>query len=192
MNLTSQLEAVNTLLATIGESPVNTLNSGLVEASDAEQTLANVSREVQAKGWSFNTDLTFKLTPDASGELQLPSNCLHVDTTALRMGTESDLVQRGMRMYDRIKNTYAINTTIEVDMVMLLGFEELPEAVRRYITIRAARILQDRSLGSESLHSYNSNDEHAAWIALVQNEADVEDLNIFDNYSVHEIAHSYR
>jgi hypothetical protein len=192
MNLTTQLEAVNTLLATIGESPVNALNSGLVEASDAEQTLANVSREVQAKGWSFNTDLTFKLTPDASGELKLPSNCLHVDTTALRMGTESDLVQRGMRMYDRIKNTYAINTTIEVDMVMLLGFEELPEAVRRYITIRAARILQDRSLGSESLHSYNSNDEHAAWIALVQNEADVEDLNIFDNYSVREIAHSYR
>ena len=108
MNPTTKLEAVNTLLATIGESPVNSLTSGLVEASLAEQTLDNVSRDMQSTGWAFNTDLTFQLTPNASNEITLPANCLHVDTTSLRSSSTSDLVQRGMRMYDRIKNTYTI------------------------------------------------------------------------------------
>ena len=192
MNLTTQLEAVNVLLATIGESPVNTLNSGLVEASEAEQTLANVNREVQAIGWSYNTDLGYTLTPDASGELRLPVNCLHVDTTSLRKSTESDLVQRGLRLYDRVENTYVINQPIEVDMFVLLEFEELPETARRYITIRAARLLQDRYLSSEALHAYNTNDERQAWNALIQIEAEVNDYNIFDNYAPNQIAHAYR
>ena len=187
MNPTTKLEAVNTLLATIGESPVNSLTSGLVEASLAEQTLDNVSRAVQSMGWSFNTDLTFKLTPDANNEINLPANCLHVDTTALRMSSESDLVQRGMKMYDRIKNSYTMAIPIEVDMVVLLNFDEMPETARRYATVRAARILQDRVLGSDALHSFNSADEESAWIALVHNESDVKDLNIFDGWDTYSI-----
>ena len=187
MNPTTKLEAVNTLLATIGESPVNSLTSGLVEASLAEQTLDNVSRAVQSMGWSFNTDLTFKLTPDANNEINLPTNCLHVDTTALRMSATSDLVQRGMKMYDRIKNSYTMTAPIEVDMVVLLNFDEMPETARRYSTVRAARILQDRVLGSDTLHSFNAADEEAAWVSLVHNESDVKDLNIFDGWDTYSI-----
>jgi len=192
MTPTSKLEAINTLLATIGESPVNSLNSGLVEASSAEQTLNNVSRDFQAQGWSFNTDLTFKLSPDASSHLTLPANCLHVDTIHTRMSSDTDLVQRGSRMYDRIKNTYAIGKAVEVDIVVLLEFEEMPETARRYVAIKAARILQDRVLGSDSLHAFNTKDEMVAWNNVLQNEADVQDLNIFDNYETNKIAHYYR
>jgi len=192
MTPTSKLEAVNTLLATIGESPVNSLNSGLVEASSAEQTLNNVSRDFQAQGWSFNTDLTFKLSPDASNQLTLPANCLHVDTIHTRMSSDTDLVQRGSKMYDRIKNTYAIGKAVEVDIVVLLEFEEMPETARRYVAIKAARILQDRVLGSDILHAFNAKDEMVAWNNVIQNEADVQDLNIFDNYETNKIAHYYR
>jgi len=37
MTPTTKLEAVNTLLSAIGESPINTLNSGLVEATLASR-----------------------------------------------------------------------------------------------------------------------------------------------------------
>ena len=131
MTPTTKLEAINTLLATIGESPVNSLTSGLIEA-----------------------------------------NCLHVDTIHARMSSDTDLVQRGMKMYDRIKNTYAIGVAVEVDIVVLLDFEEMPETARRYVAIRAARVLQDRVLGSESLHSFNARDEQVAWNNLLQNESD--------------------
>tara|TARA_R110000796_G_scaffold39855_1_gene99088 strand:+ start:77 stop:364 length:288 start_codon:yes stop_codon:yes gene_type:complete len=95
-------------------------------------------------------------------------------------------------MYDRVKNTYAIGIATEVDMVVLLEFEELPEAARRYVAVRASRILQDRVIGSESLHSFNAQDESVAWAALMQNESDVQDHNIFDNYETNMIAHYYR
>ncbi len=192
MTPTSKLEAINTLLATIGESPVNALNSGLVEANSAEQTLDNVSRDFQSHGWSFNTELTFKLSPNAANELTLPANCLHVDTIHTRMSSVSDLVQRGMRMYDRVKNTYAIGLALEVDMVVLLEFEDMPETARRFVAIKAARVLQDRVLGSDTLHSFNAQDEATAWNAVMQNESDVQDLNIFDNYETNNIAHLYR
>ena len=44
---TTKLEAVNTMLSTIGEAPVNNLSSGLVDAETAETILNNVSRSVQ-------------------------------------------------------------------------------------------------------------------------------------------------
>ena len=192
MTPTSKLEAINTLLATVGESPVNSLTSGLIEANQAEQTLDNVSRDFQTQGWAFNTDLTFELSPNAANELTLPANCLHVDTIHTRMSADTDLVQRGMRMYDRIKNTYAIGTVLKVDMVVLLDFEEMPETARRYVAIKASRVLQDRVLGSDTLHTFNTRDEQVAWNNVMQAESDVQDLNIFDNYETNNIAHYYR
>jgi len=192
MTPTSKLEAINTLLATVGESPVNSLTSGLIEANQAEQTLDNVSRDFQSQGWAFNTDLTFELSPNAANELTLPANCLHVDTIHTRMSADTDLVQRGMRMYDRIKNTYAIGTVLKVDMVVLLDFEEMPETARRYVAIKASRVLQDRVLGSDTLHTFNTRDEQVAWNNVMQAESDVQDLNIFDNYETNKIAHYYR
>ena len=47
MATTTQLDAVNTMLSAIGEAPVNSLSSGLVEAEIAETILNTVDREVQ-------------------------------------------------------------------------------------------------------------------------------------------------
>ena len=61
---TTELEAVNIMLSTIGEAPVNNLDSGLVDAETAETILKNVSRDVQSHGWNFNSepDYTLRLT----------------------------------------------------------------------------------------------------------------------------------
>jgi len=71
---TSKLSAVNTLLAIIGEAPINSLNPPLTgDASLAERTLDEVSREVQGAGWSWNTMLYDSIPLDAStGQSQLP------------------------------------------------------------------------------------------------------------------------
>ena len=55
---TTKLEAVNTMLTSIGEQPVQTDDfAGLSDAAIAAQILDNVSRAVQSRGWIFNTDL---------------------------------------------------------------------------------------------------------------------------------------
>lgn len=182
LTLTTKLEAVNTMLSVIGDSPVNTLNSGLVDARLAESILDATNREVQAKGWHFNRESKFRIAPTLDGELLLPSNCLKVD--GVTQDRDLDLVQRGTRLYNRISHTYKIGKTVEVDMVVLLDFEELPEAARNYIMIRAARIFQNRTVGSDTLNGFEAADEQAALIEMQDHEADTADCSIFDNYSV--------
>lgn len=181
---TTELEAINTMLSTIGEAPVNTVeDNGIVDAVIARQILRSTSREVQARGWHFNTERGFLLTPDSEGFITLPPTVLRVDT--VEESQDIDVVLRGNRLYDRRNHTFKFNKPIRVDAVILLPFDEIPEVAREYITIRAARIFQERVVGSDSLSSFSKNDELRALVALQEMEADTADYNILtDNYSV--------
>lgn len=176
---TTELEAVNLMLDAIGESPINSLgNSAVVDAVKAQAVLSEVSRAVQQKGWHFNTEKEYELVPTVfDKEIQLPGNCLRVDT----VGPDKwiDVVQRGTRLYDRRKHTYKFEKSLKVDMVVLLPFEELPEAARYYIAVRAARVFQARTVGSESLYQFTAQDEQLALVDLKKAEGVTADHNMF-------------
>lgn len=175
---TTELEAVNLMLSTIGESPVNTLEDvGVVDAVVALSILQMASRQVQLIGWHWNTEEDFPLAPTyPEGEILLPANTLKVDTS----GDDSslDLVQRGNRLYDRVNHTFAVGRTVKVEIVFCLPFDQLPEAARAYIAIRAARQFQEKSVGSETLRAFSKADELQAMAALVDAEAETQDFNI--------------
>ena len=184
---TTELEAINTMLSTIGESPVNAVeDTGNVDVVIARQILQSVSREVQARGWHFNTEINYTITPDSDGYLVLPNTVLKVDT--VYPDSSKDVVVRGSRLYDREKHTYVFTDAVKVDMTILLTFDELPEVARNYATIRSSRIFQERVVGSDTLHAFNSQDEARAMVSLMEYEADTADLNILSgNYSVYRI-----
>ena len=184
---TTELEAINTMLSTIGESPVNAVeDTGNVDVVIARQILQTVSREVQARGWHFNTEKNYTITPDSEGYLVLPNTVLKVDT--VYPDSSKDVVVRGSRLYDRENHTYVFTDAVKVDMTILLTFDELPEVARNYATIRASRIFQERVVGSDTLHAFNSQDEARAMVSLMEYEADTADLNILSgNYSVYRI-----
>jgi hypothetical protein len=190
MNLTTKLEAVNVMLSTIGEAAVNSLSSGLLDAETAETILDNVTRSVQTTGWSFNEEVDYTLSPDSDGILNLPANCVRVDlakSESKYRNANYDYVQRGTKLYDKINHTYAINETVKVDMIITLDFNELPEAARRFISIRASRIFQERVVGSETLSRFSDDDENTAWLDLLHTESDVNDYNIFDDSSTYRV-----
>lgn len=176
---TTELEAVNLMLDAIGESPINSLNnSAVVDAVKAQAVLSEVSRATQQKGWHFNTEKDYELVPTAfNNEIILPGNCLRVDTVGPDKWT--DVVQRGNRLYDRRKHTYRFEKSLKVDMVVLLPFEELPEAARYYIAVRAARVFQARSVGSEALYQFTSQDEQLALVDMKKAEGVTADHNMF-------------
>lgn len=167
---TTELEAVNVMLAVIGESPINSLNSPAVaDAVTAQAVLSEISRTVQSVGWHFNTEEGFTLTPTVfDKEILVPANCLRVTTSGPDRGI--DVVQRGTRLYDRQNHTYKFEKSLTVDMVLLLPFNELPETARYYITIRSARTFQARTVGSEALYQFTAQDESLALSALKKAE----------------------
>jgi hypothetical protein len=184
----SELQAVNMMLTTIGEQPIANLNdkAGLQDASIAQDILHNTSRQVQSRGWIFNTDLQKILSPDSTtaggGKIKVDSNVLRIDTTSKVRSNKTDVVERAGYLYDREKNTNLFTDTVTVDYVTFLPFNSIPESARRYIAVKSARIFHDRVVGSGELHAFFQQDEMQAWSDLLEYQSEIGDFNIFDDY----------
>lgn len=176
--MTSRLDAVNTILTACGESPVNDLTGSTADTANAETVLDEVLRDVQSEGWHFNTEDEVPLTPNGSGLIDLPANVAKIDLSASDT-SEVDIVQRGTRLYDRKARSYVFTRPIKAEVVYMLPFEELPEAARRYIAVRAARIFHDRFVGSETTHRFTEEDELRSRMTLTASDLDNADVNIF-------------
>lgn len=192
LSSTTELDAVNTMLSAVGEPPVaNLLGQTNADAAIAQNILTEISREVQSMGWHFNTQTEVTFSPDVNGEINLAGDIVRVDvdprvkrtgvSNSLVNNDDRDITQRGTRLFDRTNNTFIFSKDVVVSVIYLFDFTELPEAARRYITVRAARIFQDRMVGSQKHHSFAQRDEMRALALLKEFEMDTSDPTIFDN-----------
>lgn len=180
----TKLDAVNQMLTAIGESPVNTLFQGTsVDARIAVQILDEVDRAVQIMGWHFNTEKDYPLSRDTNNNINLSPSIVRVDVDT-DLYPDVDVVQRGTKLYDRKNHTFVFTQDLKGEIILLLSFEELPEPARYYITTRAARIFQDRVVGSGDAARIMLNDEVQALALLKEFDNDTGDHSVFDNYDV--------
>ena len=175
---TTELECINIMLAAIGEAPINTLTGTLpVDAVTAQKTLAEINKDVQNEGWSFNQEFNVKLTRDGSNQIALGTDMLKVDANVFDHPT-IDVIQRGLKMYDRKNNTYVFDTDLTCNVTYFRNFDEIPESARRYINISAARVFVDRLVGDDGLRTYTAQDEARARANLMENDMDNADYNV--------------
>ena len=179
----TELEAVNVILSTIGEAPLNSLSGSLpVDGTVAKNVLSEVAREVQSAGWHFNTHYKATLTRDTNNKIPVGTNVVRVELDPnLVSKADYDLVQRDGFLFNMAKNTDIFDRNFEdVTQVLLLAFNEIPEQAKRYITIRSARVFHDRTLGANTLHKFSQEDEKQALSILRNAEARTGDFTIFD------------
>ena len=177
---TTMLEALNSMLMSIGEAPVNRLdNPGVIDAVQAKAVLLEENRAVQSQGWHFNTRRRVTLFPQsfAPKYIYVPENTLSVDTVDEDQWT--DVALHGDKLFDVVNNTYEFDRNLKVDLILLQPFENIPQQARHYITLRAARIFQIRTVGSGTLSDLTQNDEYRAHAALRQLENRRADWNAF-------------
>jgi len=178
---TTELEAVNEMLASIGQAPVNTLAvTGISDVNIAKQRLASQTRKVLLHGFAFNTDDKYTLNPDIDGLIAIPSNALGIEST----NPTIELVQRRhpggvMRLYNRTAGAFEFTTPVEVEVVWGFTFEDLPEAARSYIAISAGRRFQSKFIGSQILDRFEEDDEIRAWVLLQREERRTRKTNLF-------------
>jgi len=188
---TTELEAINTMLSVIGESPVNQLSTATnADARIAVQILNEISRDFQLQGWHFNTEPNFPLPRNATGEIVVSSAVVRVDISASLYPSLS-VTQRGNKLYDRNKHTYIFTADLVGECVFLLDFAEMPEAARRYVTLRASRIFQDRVVGSNELARSANGDEMMALGHMKAFDAATADHSIFDASDILETLDRY-
>lgn len=175
----TELDSINTLLAVIGEAPISQFSdlqaNEITDSALAQRTLAEVNTDVQAEGWTFNTDNAVSIQPDAVGEYPLPGNTLRASFSPNRYA-DCPYVARGNRVWDRNTKTYKIANSenpqvlIVDNMVVQLNWDELPHTCQQYITIRAARIYSDRFVNSNVIFTYTAQDEEYARAQLIRSE----------------------
>lgn len=151
----TELEAVNYMLEMIGEQPVNDIaSSGLSDAVLAQGSLHRVSRIVQSKGLQCNSDYKYPLVPDGSGYVVLPSNTLKLDTIYYFV----DVVTRQGKLYNREKRTFVFTSTVYVDITFFLEYTDLPNHVREYIAVLAARRFLKSTVGDKEMEELTRED----------------------------------
>ena len=196
---TTELDAVNTILSAVGEPPITSLSDPKnADAAIAQNVLTEITREIQTMGWHFNTQYNVSFQPDSSKQIVLAENIVRIDLVDHGIVTQDvnrnttvtdtrDITQRGDKLFDRTNNTYDFETEVVATVIYLLDFTELPEPARRYANIKAARVFQDRMVGSQKHHMFSREDETRALALLKEFEGETGDRTIFDNHDVHRI-----
>ena len=181
---TTELEAVNTILSTIGEAPLSTLTGSLpVDGTTAKNILSEISREVQSAGWHFNSHYKVDLSRDSFNKIPIGTDVLRVELNDRYDKSSYDVVQRDSYLYNLAKNEETFEQDFEDNIIVyLLDFSKLPEQARRYITIRSARVFHDRTLGANTIHKFSSEDEARSLAVMRQAEAATADNSIFNSY----------
>jgi len=186
MALTTELEAVNSMLAAVGEYPIESLNNPLTQAQQALRTLRLVTREIQSGSWDFNQENGIELTPGANQQILIPTDYPVVSLDV--SDPTHDVVVRGGKLYDRTRHSYAFADKVKVDVTWLFPFDELPEPAKQYVYVKATRRYIKDFFGDAQLNGMTREDEQSALINLLNYDCGTADYNIlYDNNEAYSI-----
>ena len=150
-NATQELPAINQILSSCGQAPVTTLDQTNPDVAVAYDTLQQVSREVQAEGWTFNKEYHYEFTPDTNDQILIPSNILQIKLTENSANMDKDGVRRSGKLYDRHNHTYDwTDETVECDIVWEFDWVDLPQPIQDFIVARAATYVSQRIVGDQT------------------------------------------
>ena len=185
----TELDAVNSILMSVGESPVNTLSVQSPEVAIAQKTLQQVCREILAEGWKFNTETQYPITLDTNKHCIIPNNVLQIDLNRYRHPDAFDTIRKTdngiQKLYDLHDHTFEFTNTsgdkIYVDIIWMIDFNDIPQVFQDYITVRASRIASNRMVNNPQAAELISADEAQARAVALEYDTVQGDYNIFNN-----------
>jgi hypothetical protein len=129
--MTTRLDVINACLAVTGESPLNEEDERHPTVVTVIRTLDEMSASIQdneSRGYWFNRERV-TLKQDTSGKVPVPVSIISANPVDISLPYEL----RGDEMYDPTEATYTIGRDVEVDVVRLLDFAQLPQVARQAI-----------------------------------------------------------
>lgn len=177
----SELSMINDSLLAIGEAPfmegtvVDTIPIG-TDGETAKRLIRSTMIEVQSRGWYFNTDYDYVLTPDINGFITLPPNVLRTDFGNTSNANRFLIKNNGI--YDVANQTFIIEGDIMCDIVWLVDYTNLPPEAYEYISLRSARKFQQKVIGALETDQFTMRDEQDALVNLQRRQLQTQDYNI--------------
>ena len=175
----TELSAVNSILGAIGQAPLTTLNFDNPEVSFIFNLLRDANVDTQAEGWHFNTEKHVKFSRDANGKIAIGDDILSMDLHDNQARRTHNLVRRNGFIYDKQDHTDVFTADLDLDIVRLYRFEDLPIVFRRFIIYRASRQAATQLVANPALVRLLGVQEGQARAALMEYECNQGDHSMF-------------
>ena len=170
----TELSAVNSILGSIGQSPITVLSGNPnPEVQFVHNILKECVKDVLNEGWHFNTEEHVKQQPDANKQIPIPVNYLRFDLHDGQAMREMDLVKRDGKLYDKVKHTNEFDDDeLELDVVYLYDFIDIPSAFQRYIVALASTRAATQLINNPQLVQLLQQQEARTRAAVIEYECE--------------------
>ena len=182
----TELSAVNAILGAIGQSPVTSLVFENPEISFIYNLLRDANVDVQNEGWHFNTEKHVKYTPDATTKrIEIGSDILKIDvpdgwrTRTYDVIKKTDSTNNVTYLYDKYDHTDEWDDEIDLDVVKLFKYVDIPEPFKRYIIYKAATRAATQLVGNPQLARLLGNQELLARSTCLEYECNQGNYTMF-------------
>ena len=158
---------------------MTTLNFDNPEVAMIFNLLRDANVDTQAEGWHYNTEKHVKFAIDTNGKIAIGNDILSMDLHDNYTRRTKDLIRRGGFIYDKMEHTDVFTEDLDLDIVRLYNFEDLPIVFRRYITYRASRVAATKLVANPQLAKLLAQQEALARAALMEYECNQGDHSMF-------------
>ena len=195
IDLDTELSAVNAILGAIGQAPVTNLGN-VVDATGAQipgvsaydnpeiafiyNLLRDATVDVQSEGWHFNTEKHVPFTPDANKQIIIGDDIIRIDVSNPWAKKTFNVVRRQGRLYNKMTHSDEFTEDIDLDVVRLYSFEDLPIPFRRFITYRASRMAATQLVANPQLVQLLGAQEQQARASLMEYECNQGNHSMFN------------
>ena len=174
----TELSAVNSILGSIGQSPLttNSLDYTNPEITIIYNFLREANMDTQSEGWHFNTEHHVTVDKDSNNKFPLPSNVLRYDVSEGQVFRTYDVITKydsgTAYLWDKVNHSYTFNNidSLDLDIVYLYAFENIPMVFRRYITQRAGVKAATQLVSNSELVQLLQNQEALARAGIMEYE----------------------
>lgn len=190
----TELEAINRMLAAIGQAPVNSVDQANPDVAICSRTLKQVSHEVQSEGWTFNRVNNYMQQPDANGEIFIrPVNSDPSSDSIIQMDLSKDSFYSkdkqaiaknkdgSIFLYEVYKGSFDWGQDpIEVDIINYYSqLGALPPPCINYIVTKASAFVSLQTVGDPNQYQFLSSQERFTRAQLLEYETSQGDYTFF-------------
>ena len=204
--LDSDLSAVNSILAAIGQAPTTAAALDDAYTNPELALIYNLLKEttvdVNSEEWHYNTEKHKDLQPTDVGtekHFTIPSSVLRMDVSEGQTTRTTDVVMKQGKLYNNEKHTYDVkewdvsstdNYKMYFDLVYNYAFNEVPAIFQRYITLRASQRAATQLVSNAELTKLLAEQVGLARAACIEFDTNQSDANMFgfsdQNYTAYQ------
>lgn len=177
-----KLDIVNACLATMGETPLNTLEEDHSYLAAALAKIDKAHGDISARSLWFNTEWV-RAEPQADSKyIYIPQDVARVEARS-RCGMFR-VAQRGRRLYDVGRSRYEFDRSIIIKISRHLDFDLLPYVVQQFIRDDAVLAFQSDFDGDRIKYERLLGYRQQSWYEVKAEDIRQKRVNLLDRASV--------